>query len=445
MVIEAVLIGVCILLSALFSGSETALTSLGDARLDQLIQERRTGTKLLKAWRDNPSVVLSFLLIGNNIVNILASSLATDFSFRLLDDTDFAAYAIALSVGVMTFLVLIFGEVFPKTFARHSPRLVVFVLPVLSVFYALLWPLAKMMGMMGRGFITLAGGDPHRPEPTITEEELEYLIRKGTREGSLDTEKEKMLSGVLNLEDSIVKEIMVPRTEVVMFEARDPLSRVMQLVEESKFSRYPVCQEAKDKVVGFFYAKDLLTYFRNGSSSQEAFRLRNFVRPPYYVPETKRLDELMREFQEEHTHMAIVVDEYGGTAGLVTLEDIIEEMVGEIYDEYDEEEDIVTKLSDHIYLADSKLPVEDLADELNLNIHFPEDRDYESLGGLVLELAGRVPNENEHFSYTNEEDRDSVTLNLKVLDSDGVKIGKIQMEVIPPGGHPVVSEVVEEE
>lgn len=425
-------IAACILLSALFSGSETAITALAPARLEQLITRKTPGIKLLAKWRESPSTVLSFLLVANNLANILASSLATDLSLKTmvsLGFTDSASYAIAMSVGVMTFLILMFGEVLPKTFARHNPHAIANVLPLLQLFYFILWPMAKPLGLLGRRFISLAGGDPTSPPPTITEEELEYLIQAGGKEGSLNSEKEKMLSGVLSLEDSIAKEVMIPRTDITSLEAKTPLPEVMAVIREHKFSRYPVYQQSKDKIIGLFYAKDLLAYYEN-RAGQKPFSLRNFVRPPYFVPETKRLDELLREFQEERIHIAIVVDEYGGTAGLVTLEDIIEEMIGEIYDEYDKEEKLFIVIDDTTFIVHSKLPVEDLEEELGVDVEFQEEREYESLGGLIMELAGSVPSKGERFVHTPTR-QTSPELHFTVLESDGVKLGKLKMVVIP--------------
>ncbi len=428
----------CVLLSGLFSGSETALTSLHHGRLQQLIAMGRPGTRLLRLWRDRPVTVLSFLLVANNLVNILASSLATELSLQLVSPLGVGggtSLAIAVSVGVMTFLILVFGEVVPKTFARHNSKLIMPLLPLLLVFYYLLWPMARPLARMGKRFISMAGGDPKSPLPTITEEELEYLIQKGTTEGSLDSEKEKILSGAFDLEDTIVKEIMIPRTDIVMLEARESLPKVMSTISQYKFSRYPVFQESQDKVIGFFYTKDLLAYFQVLEKDRRPFKLRDFTRPTYYIPETKPVDSLLREFQAERVHIAVVVDEYGGTAGLVTLEDVIEELVGEIYDEYDEEEKLFTRIDENTFVVNAKLPVDDLRDELDLQVLFPDDRDYETVGGLVLDLAESVPEAGQAFMYDGphpdqETDDLAPLLRFEVLESDGVKLGKLRLEIL---------------
>jgi len=423
----------CLVLSAIFSGSETALTSLHDARLEQLIL-RHSGSRILRKWRDSPSTILAFLLVGNNLVNILASSLATDLSLNALAGMGLSggrSLAIAIAVGTITFLTLVFGEVLPKTYARHNPHHVVPILPLLTFLYVVLWLPARALGNLGLRFVSLAGGSDRKPAPTVTEEELEYLIHKGTKEGSLDEDKERMLSGVLSLEDRIAREIMVPRTDMVSFEVKDPLPKVLQTVADNQFSRYPVYQDMRDKIVGIFHARDLVHFYRDGAPPT-AFKLRNLVRPPYFVPETKRLDQLLREFQEEHVHMAVVVDEYGGTAGLVTLEDVLEDMIGEeIYDEHDEEEKLAVKVDEHTYVVNPRLPVQDINDELGIAVTFPDDRDYESVGGLVMVLAGSVPEKGESFTYPAPAP-DAPSLKFTVLESDGAKLGKVRMVVSRP-------------
>lgn len=427
----------CVVLSSIFSGSETALTSLHSARLEQFIDRNPTGKRFLLEWRDHPGFVLSFLLIANNIVNILASSLATSVAldiFSGLGWPDPQSYAVAVSFGVMTLLILIFGEIFPKTYARHNPMFVRPILPLLLLLYVLLWPLSRAMGGVTKGMARLGGVDLAKGSPTITEEELEYLIHRGGEEGALEASQEKMLSGVLELGDSIAREVMVPRTSMVMFESRDPLFRVLEVIKEHQFSRYPVYQGAPDKVIGFFYVKDLLPFLaekaEKPAKDRDTFRLRNLVRPPYFVPETKRLNELLREFLTERIHMAIVVDEYGGVDGLVTLEDVMEEMVGEIYDEYDEEEKLVTKLDDRTWLLDPRFAVDDIKDELGVDVVFPEDREYETVSGLVMDLAGHVPAAGEVLLYkTPSPERPD--LEFQVQDSDGAKVGKLRMTVLP--------------
>jgi putative hemolysin len=382
---------------------------------------------MLRLWDKKPVRMLSFLLVANNLVNILASSLATDLSLRLLQPFNLGggtSLAIAVSVGVMTLLVLVFGEVLPKTFARHNPKLVVHLLLLLLAFYYLLWPAAWVLAKMGKRFISLAGGDPASPLPSVTEKELEYLIHKGTTEGTVDVDKERILSGAFDLENMIAKEVMVPRTEVIMFDARAPLAKVMVIIAEHKFSRYPVFQETQDKVAGIFYVKDLLPYFEQPESRRKPFRLRDFTRPAHYIPETMPLDRLLQDFRGERIHIAVVVDEYGGTAGLVTLEDIIEELVGEIYDEYDKEEKLYSQLDERSFVLQSRLPVDDLNEELGIDVSFPDDREYESVGGLVMELAESVPETGQILVYEPPSPPDEgprLDLRFKVLESDGIK------------------------
>ncbi len=439
--LRLLVIGICVMMSALFSGSETALTSLHSARLEALIEKGHAGKRFLVLWRDHPALVLSFLLIANNIVNILASSLATSAAMEFFEGlgwSDASGFAVAVSVGVMTLVILIFGEISPKTYARHNPSAIRPFLPFLLLLYWVLWPASRAFGAIARGIARLGGVDFAKGSPTITEEELEYLIHRGGKEGALEASQERMLSGVLELGDSIAREVMVPRISMVMFESRDSLFRVLDVIKEHQFSRYPVYQGAPDKVIGFFYVKDLLPFLSAKATdrpSKEAFRLRNLVRPPYFVPETKRLDELLREFLTERIHMAIVVDEYGGVDGLVTLEDVIEEMVGEIYDEYDDEEALFKKLDETTWELDPRFAVEDIRDELGLTVDFPEDREYETVSGLVMELAGRVPAAGEILQYVTPS-KEKPDLEFLVQESDGAKVGKLRMRLLPDDDQP---------
>lgn len=429
-----VAIGLCVVLSSLFSGSETALTSLHHARIDQILDRRPSGKAFLLAWRDNPALVLSFLLIGNNIVNILASSLATAVSIDYLQDLGFGtgtSVPIALSVGVMTFVLLVFGEILPKTYARLNPGVVVRLLPVLLSLYYLLWPVARVFGGMTRGLFSLTGVDVKHANPTVTEEELEYMIRQGRKEGSLEETQEKMLSGVLELGDRMAKDVMVPRIDMVILDASATLEQVTATVQEHQYSRYPVAEEERDNIVGVFFVKDLLPFVGHDSRSRN-FSLRELKRECVIVPKTKKLDDLLREFLARHIHMAIVMDEYGGVSGLVTLEDVIEEMLGEIYDEYDEKEDLARQSGNATWILDGRFRVEDIHDELGIDVLFPEGRQYDTISGLLQELAGRLPSKGEVFLYRSA-DPDRPTLSFTVVTRERVKIKLVEMTVLPSG------------
>ena len=429
LITEMVVILACVIASGMFSGSETALTSLWDARLQGLIERRPWGVRYLELWHRRPNLVLSSILVGNNLVNILASALATDLSMqslRILGVGDGTGAAIGLAVGTMTLLILVFGEVLPKTWARHNAERVVVVLPLLMLFYYLSWPLAKLLSLTTRGLVQLTGGSLSPNGPTVTEEEIEFMIQKSTAEGSLDADKEAMLSGVFDLDETMAREIMVARTDLVAFEAHASLDEVLSVIEERGFSRYPVYQENVDKIIGIFYARDLIPYLRG--QDRKPFNLRrDFVRPPYFVPMTKLLDQLLKEFRSDKVHIAIVVDEYGGTAGIVTLEDVIEEMVGEIYDEYDRAEHLVIRDADGSYRVRAKLSIDDLAEALDMDL--PEDLEVDSVGGLMMFLAGHVPEKGQEFMWEVTLKEGVKLFRFTVLDADQVRVRMVHLKI----------------
>lgn len=436
---ELLLILVCIILSGVFSGSETALTSLHEARIHQLLEVHRPGARLLRLWKTSPNLVLVTLLLWNNFVNILASSLATDFTLRLLKGTGLGStgYAISIAVGVMTLLILTFGEIIPKTYAKNNCEQVVVLLPLLLLFHYVSLPLARLFSRFTASLVQLAGGSIQRRFPSVTADELEYFIEQLSHEGTLDRDTKFMLLAVFKLGEKVAKEIMTPRTEMIMLEANATLQQVLTIVEKQEFSRYPVYEEAKDEIIGLFYLKDLTRYLKK--VDRPPFCVKDFLRTAYFVPETKPLDELLREFRRKRIHMAIVVDEWGGTAGLVTLEDVIEEMVGEIYDEYDEEKQLFKKLDKNRYSIEARIDLEDLAaclgEDLNREVELPESKDYESLGGLLMFVAGKVPETGEELTYTlpppdasdESEPTKPLILRFKILDSDGRRIGRVEL------------------
>jgi len=267
------------------------------------------------------------------------------------------------------------------------------------------------------GFIKLlfklvGGSSEERP---ITEEDLEFIVSIGTREGTIDMDKQFLLSSVFEFSDTVAREIMVPRTDMKAIQLDSPYEKVVEAALESGFSRIPVYEDSIDKVVGVFYTKDLITPPQ--PEEKEGF-LRSRMRPPVFVPESKKISELLKQFQKEHTHMAIVVNEFGGTEGIVTLEDVIEELLGEIQDEFDVEPDRLIELPNGNYIADARVDVEVLEDSLGLE--FPEEREYESLGGFLMEMAGEVPGEGWVYTYG--------AYTFEVTEADANRVNKVRIQ-----------------
>lgn len=417
---EAILIAVLIVLSSLFSGSETALTSFGESRVARMLETLKANGKrhrILELWHSDPNRVLASVLVGNNIVNIAASALATDLSYQLVtggDPGQGGEGALAIAVGVMTFLTLVFGEILPKTYAKHNPDRFVGLLHVLTGFYWLLYVPTVILERLTRSLVHLFGGTVTKEGPSVTDEDIEDLIKLGGREGSFDEHKGELLNSVLNFADTLVKEVLVPRTDVIAFEVNDPFEKVVAVIKEERFSRYPVFEETVDRIVGVFYVKDMLERFEGDQIVH--FDLRTQMRAPIYVPETKRISDLMRELQLNKVHLAVVVDEFGGTAGIVTIEDIIEEIFGEIYDETDEEEEPeIQEMDDGTWVADARMSIRDL--EAMLELDFPDDSDYETLGGFIIMHAGKVPEAREEIRWNG--------LLFTVLEADSTRVSRV--------------------
>ena len=390
--------------SAFCSGTETALTALGDHRARQLAEKGSWRVRLLLLWVHHPERVLSSLLIGNTIVNVFAGVLAGDIASRFAESHHGLSVGttIAVFTAAATAIILVLGEIMPKTLAKRYPvRVAVFSMPVVVVLYYLLWPVTNGLVRATSAFFSLLGSKL-QGAPPVTSEEIEYLIEMGTREGVLDEVKEELLNSVLEFADRVVKEIMVPRTRITAIDKNAPPKEVVRIVTENPFSRMPVHDGSIDDVVGVLLVRDIVAELRKGPL--EAVPLEKYMKPAFFVPEQMKISRLLKEMQKRKIHMAIVVDEFGGTSGIATLEDVIEEIVGEIQDEGDVESAPVKALGDGIYLADASIPLRNLAEYLNgqadagagaspepKEVRFPEDGDYETLGGFLTATAGRVP------------------------------------------------------
>lgn len=396
---EWLLILLCLALSAIFSASETALTALTHAKIEQLIDKDSARYGRLKLWLESPNRVLTTILVGNNIVNILASAVATTIAQDI-----FRNQGVAVAVGVMTLFILIFGEIVPKTYAKHHATQVAHrVFPVLQLSYWGFYLLTGMLVAIAAWAVRIFGGDIHRSGPFMSEEDLEYMISLGTREGVLHYEKEKLLKSVLEFDDITLREIMIPRINVVALSVDASRKELLEMAQDAIHSRIPVYRENMDRIVGILYLRDLFRMYTANGESGLGDDWTPLLRTPYFVPSTMKVSDLLSEFQRRKSHMAIVVDEFGGTMGLVTLEDILEEIVGEIHDEYDkEEEQDFVELEPGKWRVSAKVTVREV--EERLNIEFPDEGDYETLGGFVTSESGRVPQIGEvlerfHFTF----------------------------------------------
>jgi CBS domain containing-hemolysin-like protein len=387
--------------SALFSGVETALTALGDARARQLLDTGGRRASLLGVWVRHPERVLSTLLIGNTLANIGAGALAGRIAAEASSGKG-SGTALAVATAVTTSVILFFGEIIPKTLGkRHPVKISLSAIPFVQAVYWVLWPLSTGLVRL-TGLIVNAFGGRAAPTPAVTSEEIEYLIEMGTREGVLDEVKEELLNSVLEFADRVVKEIMVPRTRMVALDKDAPPDEIVRTVTENPYSRMPVYEGSVDNVIGILLVRDIVRELREApvGGKPRAVPLARYLKPAFFVPEQMKISRLLKEMQKRKMHLAVVVDEFGGTSGLATMEDVIEEIVGEIQDEGDVEQAPVKALGAGVYLADAAIPLRELEEYLNAQegegdaareVRFPEEGDYETLGGFVTATAGRVP------------------------------------------------------
>ncbi len=369
--------------SGFFSGSETALLALDKLRVRFLQQREVPRADKLADLLDNPDRLLSGILVGNNIVNIAASVIATGlFVTWFGDDGEW------ITVLVLTPVLLIFSEVCPKTYAAQYPEKVSF--KVLAPIRGLLWilsPLILVVSTLSR-FVTSFIRKKDAETLSVSEDEIKAMIEVGEETGVVAAEQRRMLHGIFDLSETRVRDVMIPRTEVVGLDVSGNFQQVMTTLRETRHSRFPVYSENVDSLVGVVHAKDVVGY----TGHPEQFNLRDLCRTPYYVPESKRIAVLLQSFRKKREHLAIVVDEYGGVEGIVTLEDVVEEIVGEIHDEYDVAEVDFKELGKGHYLLDASMPLREFNRRFNLAL--PEEH-VTTLAGHLLQIMGRIPVEGD--------------------------------------------------
>ena len=411
------MIGVSLITSAFFSSSETALTSLAPLKVAQIIQEDKKNAKYFSIWMNHPNKMLNTILIGNNVANIFASVLAGDIAMKLSGSSQ-----LALTTAIMTIFILFFGEITPKTFAKHNAEsFSKFSIRMLAFFYYLFYPFTYIMNVFVKGLIKLAGGSVDAEKPLITEEELEFMINVSKDEGILEDQTKEMMHNIIDFKEITVKEIMVPRTEMVCIEINKSVADLLDLIEEHEYSRIPAYSGRLDNIVGIIYIKDLIKKLKEKNVGY--INLKEILKEAMFVPETKNIYHLFKEFQAKRVHVAIVIDEYGGVAGLVTMEDILEEIVGEIRDEYDEkEEDDFVKVEENKYIVDAGMDLDDFCEALDIE-KTGDMEEYETVAGLVYDLADSIPEEGDEFELQGR-------YKLRVLELKGKKIEKIEVERI---------------
>jgi putative hemolysin len=377
-------LGILFVFSAFFSGSETALLSLDKLRVKYLVEKKRRGAEKLETILNHPDRLLGAILVGNNLVNIAISVFATTILVGL-----YGEQGEILTILIVTPLLLILAEISPKTYSAKYPEKVSFlVLRPIRLVMLLLAPVVWVVAGFSRLLTRLITGKEEARRPIISEDEIRTIITVGEQTGVVAKEKRRMLHGVFELSLTRVRDVMIPRTELVGIEVNTPFEAVLPLVQRSSHSRFPVYENNLDSVVGVIHCKDVLNYV---GRSQE-FSLRKIARTPYFVPESKRVETLLQSFRKKQMHMAIVVDEYGGVEGIVTLEDIFEEVFGEILDEYDVEEVLFREIGSGRYLVDGSVSLRTVNRRFGLQL---SEEHVNTLAGFLLRTMGTIPREGD--------------------------------------------------
>ncbi|WP_295213179.1 hemolysin family protein [Ruminococcus sp.] len=419
---KVLVIAILLMISAVCSATETAFSSCNRIRLKKLADEGSKSAKKALYICDNFDKALTAILIGNNVVNISSSSLAT-----VLFTEKFGAGSVGIATIVMTVLVLIFGEILPKSLAKeNSERFSILMAAPLSAFMFIITPLtAIFMGIKNGASKLVSSG---KDQPSVTEEELKYIIDEIQDEGVLEKQESELVQSALDFDEITISEILVPRVNIEGVELHDDMEDIKKLFIQSKYSRLPVYEKDIDHIIGLIHQSDFFEIYLKGKKDISAI-----MNKPLYITENRKISDILRQMQRKKVHMAVVLDQYGGTEGICTLEDIIEELVGEIYDESDEEDTSFVKLGDGQFEASAELSVSDFLDRMGL----PEDTietERTSLGGWIMDILDRIPEQNEvvscppfEMTIKMEDEQKIDRIRFKV-DEDEIKINKDDME-----------------
>ena len=406
-----VLMVLCIGLSAFFSSSETAFLSLQKVRLEHMLSTKVWGARHIARMIEKPDKVLAVVLLGNNLVNTAAAALVTMLAISFWGDEGI----IYATIGV-TVIILIFAETTPKTFAtQHAERLATIYVRPLAFISWLLTPFVAALSWIADGLAKILGGTPE-VKSLASAEEIRTMIAVGHKEGTVEADEAKLLHKVFEFGDRPVREVMVPRPEVVAIPEESRLSDLLSLYTENPMSRFPVYKENMDNVIGILSVKDVIMALAKGSVS-EASPIDELIRPAYFTPESKRTDELFAEMRDHNYRMCVVVDEYGGTAGIVSLSRLVEEIVGEVGDELAGVEKDYEIINEYTFQIDGGMRIDEANEEMELEL--PEDEEYETVAGFILSLLGHIPKTNEQLRYKG--------LKMVITEMRGLKIEQVRL------------------
>ncbi|GAC1616385.1 MAG: hemolysin family protein [Ktedonobacteraceae bacterium] len=410
---QLIVLLVSLFLCAIASAAETALTSLSRIKLKNLVEEGDKQAIEIDKLLANPNKLLSTILIVNSVAVIVASSMATVLALAFS-----TTYGEVLSTILISLVVLIFCEITPKTAAVQNPLrwARTFVNPVRSAAW-LLTPLVWSLGAVTSFLVRIVGGQMKHRSPFVTEEELRLMVTVGEEEGVLEEEETEMIHSIFEFADTTVREVMVPRIDMVTLESDATVDEAVDLALQGGFSRIPVYEKSIDNVIGVLYTKDMLKQLREG---HHTFPIRTLLREAFFVPETKKLDDLLREMQQRRVHMVIVFDEYSSVSGVVTIEDLVEEIVGDIQDEYDREEKLYEQVSADEYIFDARISLDEFNEIMEMQL---DDTDYDTLAGFVYAQLDKIPNVGDTITFNN--------VNFTVLTTKGRRITQVRVDRYP--------------
>jgi putative hemolysin len=429
-----ILVVALILVKAFFSISETSLVSLRRSRVRQLIEEDRRNSKRLERLLSNPPRYLATIQIGVEFASAFASvEAATQFAhpftlwampiYNLLHISKPEPYSVVIITLIAIFFLITFGEVVPKSLGMQHPEIwSLRVAPFMDFLARLMHPLVVLVTGVSNLVVRRFGGHAHFAAPVISEEELKVIVETSEEHGVLEEEETEIIKSVFEFTDTIAREVMTPRTDIKAVDITESTKDVVSLIAETGFSRIPVFEETIDQVVGIVYAKDVLAKL-NGSLT--LFTIKEVMRPVYFIPENKSVVALLREMRVNRNHIAVVRDEYGGTAGLVTIEDLVEELVGDIMDEYDEEQQMFQTVCENVYIVDGRMHLDEINERLGLRL---DSEEFDTIGGFVFGYLGHQPEAGESIQY--EGPRFTVT------QTDGRRIEKVKIECHPEPNEP---------
>ena len=385
-VTQLIILVILLILSAFFSSAETALTTVNRIRMRSLAEEGNKKAKIVLKVTDNSAKMLSAILIGNNIVNLSAASLTTTLAYNL------GGSMVAVASGILTVAILLFGEITPKTLATlHPEKMSLKYAVVINLFIKIMTPAIFIINGLSSVLFFILRIDPNANNKSMTENELRTIVDVSHEDGVIESDEKEMIYNVFDLGDAKAKDVMVPRVHVTFADVDSTYAELIDIFREDKFTRLPIYKDTTDNVVGTINMKDLLLY-----DNTRELHVKDIMRKPYFTYEYKNISELLVEMRQASINIAIVLDEYGETSGLITLEDILEEIVGEIHDEYDEnEEEYISEIAPNEYTVEGSINLDDLNDQLDLDL---SSEDYDSLGGFIIERLDRLPEVGDHIT-----------------------------------------------